>query len=178
MDKTKPQSIILIGYRATGKSSLGRLLSRELNLPLVDTDALVEERYGKTIQSMFADEGESVFRDREAALVAELAGANEPMILSTGGGVPLREESRKYLKNMGFVVWLRASRETIFARMNGDDSNESRRPPLTDLKPLQEIDAVLAVRNSLYQETAHLTLKTDQCSLDELAHEIIRNLPQ
>lgn len=171
-------NIILIGYRATGKSSVGELLARRLDLPVVDTDQLIEERAGKSIVRIFAEDGEPAFRDLEEAIVAELLRQNGGMILSTGGGVPLRESSRKRLKAGGIVFWLTASRETIYYRMNQDESNDSRRPRLTDLTPLVEIETVLEKRNPLYLATARFVIPTDEKSTEEIADEIIDKFSQ
>lgn len=168
--------IVIIGYRATGKSSVSALLGERLGLPVVDTDAEVERTAGKTIAEIFAGEGEPAFRDKEAAAVAATIARAEPLVISTGGGAILREESRRLLRGSGRVFWLTASRETIYYRMHSDATNSDRRPPLTDLSPLLEIESVLNFRNPIYQETAHYKIDTENKTIDRIVDEIIQNI--
>lgn len=163
--------LILIGYRATGKTSLARLLGERLHLAAVDTDVVIEQRAGKTIAEIFAQDGEPVFRDCESQVIAELL-RGETMIVATGGGLPLREENRELLKQHGHVVWLKASPETIHRRMSGDPGTEDTRPQLTTLPPLEEISHLLEKRRPIYAEIADLELDTETATLPELANQI------
>lgn len=169
----KGNKLILIGYRATGKSSVSALLGKRLNWPVVDTDAVVEQRAGKTIAAIFEQEGEVAFREQEAQVIADTVALPESLVISTGGGAILRSESRQRLRNAGKIVWLTASSETIYHRMYGDATNQDRRPPLTDLSPLLEIESVLEKRKTFYQETAHLVIDTDHKPIDQIVDEIL-----
>ncbi len=99
------KNIVLIGLSGCGKSTVGRRLARELRMPLLDTDVMIEEKSGRTIPDIFAAEGESGFRDRETACVKEAA-EKEGVIISTGGGVILREENMQALSKNGLVVFI------------------------------------------------------------------------
>ncbi len=173
-------SIILIGYRGTGKTTVARSLSRRLGIPSLDCDTEIERRAGKAITEIFGQDGESAFRALEAALIADMLDkAEEPIILSTGGGAVLNPETRRKLRGAGHVVWLTASAETILVRLQGDASTATKRPGLTALPPLTEIQTMLDRRYALYAETAQATVSTDGRSLDEIVDEIInRCLPE
>lgn len=98
-------NIILIGMMSCGKSTIGRLLAQRLGRELVDTDALIEEREGRSILDIFAAEGEGCFRDRERDVARELAGREE-LVISCGGGLPIRAEAIAPLRDSGTVLWL------------------------------------------------------------------------
>ncbi len=168
-------NLILIGYRATGKTSLARHLAARLGWDSVDADVEIERRAGKSIARIFAEEGEPAFRDLEAAVIAELCGRRD-LVLAAGGGAPLREASRRAMREAGQVVWLRASPETILARMNGDATTAERRPSLTNLPPLEEIVQVLGRREPIYRESAHTIVDTEGKSLEQLTDEILAGL--
>jgi shikimate kinase len=167
--------LTLIGYRATGKTTLARLLAERLGWDWIDADVEIECRAGKTIAQIFAEDGEPVFRDIEAQVIADLC-RRDPMVLAAGGGAPLRAESRQAMRQAGTVVWLSARPETILARMSGDTTTTTRRPDLTDKGPLQEIIHLLEVRTPIYQESAHCTVDTEGKTPNELADEIIEQV--
>lgn len=170
-----PQFVSLIGYRATGKTSVARLLSAATGWPWTDVDEQIEARAGKSIARIFAEDGEPAFRDQESAVVADWCG-RRPLVLSTGGGTPLRPENRRALRSAGKVVWLTARPETIWARMSADATTAARRPSLTDKNPWDEIVALLAVREPIYRETADLVIDTETATVEQIAAEIVRRL--
>lgn len=165
--------LILIGYRATGKSSLAIGLAQRLDFKAIDSDPLIEERAQKSIARIFSEEGESVFRDWEEQIILEILNSKDSLVLATGGGAPLRKTSRQKMREAGCVIWLQATVETIFERMFSDLSTEKRRPALTDLSPKVEIENVLQQRSHIYKETAHYSVQTDQRPLSELIDEIL-----
>src|SRR5947209_4610618 len=114
------QGLALVGMRGTGKSTVGRILGERLARRFVDADVELEERLGRPIASIFAEEGEPVFRDREARVLVDLATAHPDAILATGGGVVLRAENRATLRSFGFVVWLWADPAEARARLRAD----------------------------------------------------------
>jgi shikimate kinase len=168
-------NIVLIGYRATGKTTLARLLAEQLGWTWMDADVEIERRAGKTIAKMFAEDGEPAFRDLEARVIADLCGQDR-LVLAAGGGAPLREESRQTMQANGQVVWLTAAPETILARMTGDSTTAARRPSLTDRDPLDEILHLLAKREPVYRESAHLVVDTEGKTPEQLAEEILTRL--
>jgi shikimate kinase len=167
---TPPKNIVLIGFMGCGKSTVGRELQQRLGYPLVDMDQAIEEQAGKPITAIFADDGEPAFRDMETALLRELNDPSAPRrIISTGGGVVGREENRKLLKDLGYVVWLRAPTSVILERTTKNRS----RPLLHTEDPAAKIEALMAERGPLYQETAHLKLDTAGLRCDEVATGIL-----
>jgi len=171
-------NLILIGYRATGKTTLAQRLAEHLDWEWIDADVEIERRAGKTIARMFAEDGEPAFRDLEADVIAELCG-RERLVLATGGGAPLRPESRQAMRGAGHVIWLTANVDTILKRMMGDATTADRRPSLTKLPPREEIVAVLERREPIYGEAAHFVVDTENRPPEDLVAEIIRltNLP-
>ncbi len=164
--------ISLIGYRATGKTTLGRKLARRLDYRLKDSDVEVERLAGKSIAQIFSREGEEYFRDLEEKVIAKIC-REEDVVLATGGGAVLRESTRQRLAASGAVIWLTASPETILKRMKGDLRNAETRPNLTPQGGLEEIIQVLAQREPIYRQLATLTFSTEEIAPDDLVEEII-----
>jgi shikimate kinase len=164
--------LTLIGYRATGKTTLARLLADRLGWQWIDADVEIEHRTGKSIARIFAEDGEPAFRDIEAAVIADLC-RRDRLVLAAGGGAPLRPESRKAMRAAGKVVWLTARPETILARMTGDATTAARRPNLTANDPLAEIVELLARRAPIYRETADCVVDTEGKTPETLAEQIL-----
>jgi shikimate kinase len=167
--------LILIGYRATGKTSLARLIAERLGWEWIDADVEIERRAGKSIAAIFSEDGEPAFRDREAEVIADLC-RRQNLVLAAGGGAPMRPESRRMMRQSGIVVWLKASPETILARMYRDHTTASRRPDLTDKGGLAEIVELLCRREPVYRQTAHLEMDTEGRTPEEIAAEIIEHV--
>lgn len=154
----------------SGKSTVGRELQHRLNYPLVDMDHAIEQRAGKSITAIFANDGEAVFRDMETDLLRELSDPSAPRrIISTGGGVVGRAENRNLLKALGFVVWLHAPTPVILERTGKNRS----RPLLQTDDPAARIEALMQERLPFYQEAAHLKLDTAGLDCGELATGIL-----
>ncbi len=169
--------ITLIGYRATGKTTLARLLAERLGWDWIDADVEIERRAGKNIALIFAEDGEPAFRDLEAAVIRDLC-KREKLVLAAGGGAPLRPESRRAMTESGKVAWLQASPETIFARMTGDPTTVQRRPDLTNKSGLDEIVHLLAQREAIYREAADFAIDTEAKTPVQIRDEILRRLDE
>ena len=156
--------IFLVGPPGAGKSTIGRQLSRLFDVPFYDVDEVVEARAGADIPWIFDVEGEQGFRDRESAVIAELAGLSEGVI-ATGGGVILREGNRRQLSGAGAVVYLEASIKTLVNRT----SRNNKRPLLAGPDPKAKLVELMSVREPLYQEVATLTIKSGGTSAKHLA---------
>lgn len=165
------QHLFLIGYRGSGKTSVGAAVATRLGRPFLDADIVLEADAGRSIRDIFASEGEAGFRDREAATVRTLAAGGEAVI-ATGGGVILRTENRELLRATGFVVWLDAPAELLWDRISIDPTTAARRPNLAG-GGLDEVRALLAVREPLYAATAHAVVDASR-SPDEVAGDILR----
>jgi shikimate kinase len=165
-------NLILIGYRATGKTTLARLLAERLGWESTDADVEIERRAGKSIARIFAEDGEPAFRDLEVKVTADLC-LRDRLVLAAGGGAPMREENRAAMRACGQVVWLQARPETILARMSADPTTVSRRPSLTDRSALDEIKVVLTRREAVYRQTADLEVETEGKTPGQLVDEIL-----
>jgi shikimate kinase len=165
------RNIFLIGPMGAGKSTVGRQLASLLGKSFRDADQEIEARTGVSISLIFEIEGEAGFRQRETALLDELT-RGENLVLATGGGAVLAEENRRRLRERGTVVYLNAPLEILLARTARDRS----RPLLQTADRRQRLEEILAVRDPLYRETAHLIVETDQRPPAAVAREIARRL--
>jgi shikimate kinase len=170
-----PNNLVLIGYRATGKTTLARRLAERLGWSWIDADVEIERRAGKCIARIFADDGESAFRDLESQVIADLC-RREHIVLAAGGGAPVRPENRGPMRQCSYVVWLTARPETVLARMSGDNTTAARRPSLTDRDPLEEIIQLLRSREPIYRETAHWVVDTEGKTPEQLTDEILARM--
>ena len=166
--------LFLVGYRATGKTTVGRLVAAQLNLKFVDADSHLEAKTGKSVRDLFRDDGEGAFRDLESATLGELATAEvwNDHVVSTGGGVVIRPVNRAYLRR-GFVARLTASAATIHARMTADAELHGARPNHTAGGGLREVEALLAEREAWYREVADVTVETEGRSPEAVADAIV-----
>lgn len=169
--------IFLIGYRGTGKSMVARELARRLDFDCVDADDEIERQAGKSIASIFREDGEAAFRDVEAALVGELS-RRRRAVVALGGGAVLRETNRQAICAAGTVVWLTASVDTILRRLAEDQTTASRRPNLTTTGGRAEVENLLATRTPIYRQCATLVVDTEGKTAAEVADEIVVYLTQ
>jgi shikimate kinase len=170
--QTPPKNIVLIGFMGSGKSTVGRELHQRLGYPLVDMDQAIEQRAGKPITAIFAEDGEEAFRDQETLLLEELAASDSARrIISTGGGVIGRERNRVLLRRLGYVVWLHAPMAVILDRTGKNRD----RPLLQTDDPAARAEALMAVRKPLYAGTAHLKVDTTGLDGGELATGILES---
>jgi shikimate kinase len=155
----------------SGKSTVGRQLSRRLGLPFFDSDQVIEQRLGCSIREFFAREGEAVFRDVEAQALADLAGGS-PAVVATGGGAVLREDNRRVMRQGGKVVYLRSSPEELHRRLRHD----TQRPLLQVADPMARLRAMHAERDPLYRDAAHFQIETGRPSVPTLVNMIVMQL--
>jgi shikimate kinase len=166
-------NIVLIGYRGTGKSTVGKLLATRLGRELVSTDKEIVTRAKRTISEIVALKGWEYFRDLESEVCRELAGRDQ-LVIDTGGGAILRAQNVEALKKNGTVFWLTASVETISKRIGGDN----QRPSLTGTKSfVDEVQDVLRERAPKYQAAADHVVATDDRSIDQLVEVLLALLP-
>ena len=167
------RNLILVGPMGAGKSTIGRLLAKELHLPFKESDKEIEVRTGANIPWIFDKEGEPGFRDRETAMIVELCHENG-IVLATGGGAVMRPENRQALRNGGRVVYLHASIEQQVART----SRDRNRPLLRNANPEKILRDLLAVRDPLYREIADLVVETDERPPRMVVLDILERLAQ
>lgn len=163
-------NLVLIGYRGTGKSTVGRALAAKLGRELISTDKEVVRRAGRSIPDIVASNGWDYFRDLESAVCRDLAGKDN-LIIDTGGGAILRQQNVDVLKRNGIMFWLTAAVDTIAKRIGGDN----QRPSLTGTKSfVEEIQEVLTERRPKYQAASDYTIATDGQTIDHLANLVWR----
>lgn len=158
-------NIILIGFMGSGKTSVGERLADRLNYQFRDTDRLIEQKAGDTINHIFALHGEEYFRNMETDILKELVPTLRNTVLSTGGGLPLRDVNAKLLKELGLVVYLKASKQTTLQRLAGDNS----RPLLQGEDLEQRVERLLTLRTPIYEKAAHKVIVTDGKSINDIS---------
>lgn len=167
-------NLILIGYRASGKTSVGEKLSGLLGLPFYDTDALTGQQTGKTVREMVLEGGWPAFRQAERAAIAGLAG-EEKAVIALGGGAILDPSNVKALRPRGFFIWLQAEKETIQERLKGDRASAEQRPPLS-ISGNEDAEEILRRRIPLYEAIADLIVDTTGLSIEAVCEEILAAL--
>ena len=165
-------NIILIGYMGCGKTSLGKKLSYKERIALLDTDKMIEQKQGMTITEIFDKKGEGAFRIMETECLKEIMEYSERYVISVGGGLPMKEENRKLLKELGTVVYLRARPDTIYERLKNDTS----RPLLRGDDPKGKIEDMIGQRGPVYELAADCIIDVDEKGYEAVTGEILKAL--
>jgi len=163
------RNIYLIGPMGAGKTTIGRLLAKALDVRFIDSDREIEQRTGVSIQMIFEYEGEEGFRKREAEVLVDLC-CQERIVLATGGGSILLPENREVLHDQGFIVYLRCSVEKQLERTHKD----SNRPLLKTENPRQRLQDLLRVREPLYRSLADFIVDTGEHSSRSAVRQILK----
>ncbi len=164
--RRQPANLALIGFMGTGKTSVGRLLAEQLHFQFLDTDEMIQSRTGRTIADIFAQEGETTFRQLEHQVLQDLA-TRKKTVISTGGGLPTNAENLAALKAFALVVCLWASPEKIWERVK----NQSHRPLLQTGDPQKKIREMLELRAPFYRQ-ADVLVNTDARSPRAVAQQV------
>lgn len=163
----KKENVFLIGFMGTGKSTIGKVLSRKIGAELIEMDAVIEDEQEMPIPKIFEQFGESYFRDLETAYLQRLPESG-PKVVSCGGGVPMRADNVRLMKEQGVIVLLTAKPETVLARVGtGTD-----RPLLQNRMHVEGISELMEERLPVYEAAADVTIETDNRTVAELAGEI------
>lgn len=166
-DQRQFHNIALIGFMGTGKSSVGRLVAAQLCFDFLDTDEMIEGRACRSISEIFAQGGESTFRNFEKAVVKELSEMSNTVI-ATGGGLGANPDNLASLKTHSLVVCLWASPEYIWERVR----HQTHRPLLQHPSPLEKIRELLAARESCYRQ-ADVLVNTEMRSVKEVVQHVL-----
>jgi shikimate kinase len=169
-DTMPVRNVVLVGFMGTGKTTVGQLLAKQMHLPLVDMDALIEERAGKPITAIFEQDGEPHFRALEREITQELS-TQEGQIISTGGGIVLNPDNISDYEQNGLVICLLASADEILNRVKHDHT----RPLLAGNKE-DNIRKLLDGRRPLYEAIPH-KIDTDGLTPEQICEEIISLYP-
>lgn len=165
-------NVIMIGYMGAGKTSVGKRLARELNLGFLDMDEEIVKKEGMPVADIFRMYGEEAFRQMETRLLEMLIDREESCVISTGGGLPIRVENRCLLKELGTVVYLEVSKDTVLKRL----SKDTTRPLLAGDDMGNRVSAMLLERGPSYREAANLTVDVNGKTVGEITEEIRRQL--
>lgn len=167
----RQRNIALIGFRATGKSTVGQILALKLSRSFVDMDRRLVHDAGRDIAVWVKENGWDSFRKAESDLLERIR-RQEGLVVATGGGIVLEAHNRKTLRKDFFTVWLKATHQTICARLNADPESPLTRPALSCLPPDEEIAKILSERDPLYSEVADVVIDTDAKPPEAVAEEI------
>lgn len=163
--------IILIGPMGAGKTTIGRQLAKTLSMDFVDSDHEIEIRTGANIPLIFDLEGEAGFRQREMDVIDDLS-QRKRLVLATGGGAVLKAENRRHLHDRGIVIYLHTDIDQLLDRTRHDRT----RPLLQTENPRKKFEELMALREPLYRETAHIVINTGQQSISHTVNKIISAL--
>ncbi|MFC1843840.1 shikimate kinase [Thermodesulfobacteriota bacterium] len=169
--KFQKEKVILTGYRATGKTSIGKILADLLGFDFIDTDLAIEKRQGESIAELVGRGGWDLFRRHEEEMLLDLA-KRKHIVIATGGGSVMHENAWKKLRKNALSVWLTADIKTICQRLAADNCTDDQRLPLTEMGTTDEISMVLNERWPLYKKSSDLTINTEGKNPEEVA-EII-----
>jgi shikimate kinase len=162
-------NIVLIGYRGTGKSVVGRIVGEKLGRECIGMDAEIVSRAGMSVPEIVEKEGWPGFRDRETQLARDLAG-RDGIVIDCGGGVIERPENMEALRSHAVVFWLKASVDVIVKRIEDD----TERPALVEGKTFtEEVAKVLERRTPMYRGSSHHEIDTDSLTPEEIADRIV-----
>lgn len=162
--------LVLVGMMGSGKSTVGRLVAERLQRPLLDSDVLVEERTGRSVREIFADDGEEAFRTIESQVLIDALASDEPSVIAAAGGVVLHESNREALRTCDArVVWLMADPDILLARVR----NGMHRPLLDD-DPATTLQRMWTEREPLYREVADAIVSVDQRTITDVVEAVLR----
>lgn len=168
-------NVVLIGYRGTGKSTVGRKIAHTLNRPFYDTDEMIQKRTGKVIKEIVEEGGWESFRKEEKKIIRKLS-AVRGSVIATGGGAVMDEGNLKILRKRGVFIWFTADVRTIIERMEKDKISHEQRPSLSKDDLYRETVNMLELRMPVYSDLADFTVDTSEKDIDEVAGEICRIL--
>lgn len=164
-------NIALLGLRASGKTTVGRILAQRVRRTFVDTDELISHQAGMTIREIFESEGETGFRRRER-MVIRVDLPDDRGVIALGGGAFTNEENIRILQATSRLVWLRGSHETLWGRMEADPATAANRPNLTPEGGLAEVRRLASLREPIFRMVAEFSVDTDGKSPEDVAGEI------
>ena len=168
-------NLFLIGYRCSGKTTIGKSIAMTIDWPFVDSDLLVIKESGKSIKDIVDTEGWDAFRHMERSALKQIC-TDDRQVVATGGGVVLDEANIQAMKTSGMVVWLDATAETIQKRMLQDKNTGNFRPALTDKGRIEEIEGMLLKRTPYYESASDFYIGTDDVPGSEITKRIIKKL--
>ena len=173
MNQSFDYNIVLIGFMGTGKSTISEYMKQKFGMEVIEMDQIIEQRQGMSISKIFATYGEEYFRDLETDLLIEMQ-SRKNLIISCGGGVPMKERNVVEMKKNGKVVLLTATPETILKRVK----NNHDRPLLEDKKNVAAITELMEKRRAKYEAAADIQVATDDRNKQQICEEMVKKLQE
>jgi shikimate kinase len=170
-------NVVLIGFRGSGKSTVGKRLAGRLRMSFMDTDEMIEQREGRSIREMVESRGWAHFRSIEKEIVRGIS-EGDGLVIASGGGAVVDPENVSAFKRNGFIVWLQADQEVLLNRVNLDTETLNRRPALTAGETAQEIEALIASRARSYSDASDIQVDTTSLDLETVVKRIMELLDQ
>ena len=167
--------IFLVGYRCSGKTTIGKILADRINYKFLDMDRMIEQQTGSTISDLVDAHGWEYFRQIEKEILFNTEHMKDT-IVSTGGGIVTDPENLIFLNKNGYSIWLDADIKAILSRLKTDPSTLHSRPPLTNNTLIEETKELLKIRRPLYEKASHLKIETDLHTPEEIVTLIKRRL--
>jgi len=164
-------NIVLIGYRGSGKSTVGSRLAARLQMKFVDTDDLVESKEGH-ISDIVKSKGWDHFRNLEKTIIEEIS-KGDHLVIAPGGGAVLDADNVEALKRNGFIIWLKADQQTLLKRMNQDPGTNARRPTLTGKGTLEELKEVTSLREPIYERASEIQVDASIIDVEAVVEDIL-----
>ena len=168
-------NLFLIGYRCSGKTTIGKSIAMTIEWSFVDSDIRVIKEYGKSIKDIIDTEGWDAFRRMERSTLKQIC-TKDRQVVATGGGVVLDADNVTAMQASGKIIWLGATAETIQKRMLQDKTTGNFRPALTDKGRMEEIEDMLLKRNPYYDSACDFSIHTDDVPVNEISAIIIQRI--
>ncbi|OGL45366.1 MAG: hypothetical protein A2W05_11645 [Candidatus Schekmanbacteria bacterium RBG_16_38_10] len=168
-------NIVLIGFRCSGKTTIGKMLSDRLSMGFIDADERIEKKCDMTIREIFQTKGESHFRLLESDILGDLEKL-DGKIIATGGGAVLKYKNMQGLKRNGVIILLDVEPDVAYERIKRDKATRKNRPPLTDKNLLTEINEQIELRRPYYRNVADFVVKTSEKPVEDIVSDIIKIL--
>jgi shikimate kinase len=164
-------NIILIGYRGSGKSVVGRKLAARLGLKFVDIDDLIEERQGAPVSDIVKSHGWGHFRKLESNTIEQIS-KEDRLIIAPGGGAVLDTDNVKALRKNGVIIWLKADKQTLLKRLSQDPVTNTRRPTLTGKGTSEELKEVMSLREPIYEGVSEIQIDTSMLDVETVVERL------
>jgi shikimate kinase len=164
-------NIVLIGYRGSGKSTVGERLASRTERRFVDTDDLIESKEGQ-ISDIVKSHGWNYFRAIEKKMIEGIS-KEDNLVIALGGGAVLDSDNIANVERNGLIIWLKADREVLRKRMNEDPRTPASRPPLSEKGTMEELEEIMDFRNPFYEKTTTIQLDTSTLNVEEVVENIL-----
>ena len=162
---------VLIGFMGAGKTSVGKLLAKKSGKAFLDTDEMIVKQMNLSINEIFSVYGEEYFRKLETNLLKALCDSAHNSVISVGGGTPVKEENRKYLKKLGSVVYLSITESTVIKRLKGDTTRPLLQGTKEEVK--EKVSTLLNSRKEKYEDAANYIVRVDRMNKEEIVEKIM-----